>query len=96
MKKRNHSDKHSRWTTVAMSVCLTVFLPLTSVAQKQWTLDDCISYAMQNNITLKQAQLTKQSATEDRKQSQAALLPSLSASTNLSLSGRGIKSLRVS
>ena len=88
MKKRNHSDKHSRWTTVAMFVCLTVFLPLTSVAQKQWTLDDCISYAMQNNITLKQAQLTKQSATEDRKQSQAALLPSLSASTNQSVGYR--------
>ena len=54
-------------------------------AQKQWTLKDCISYAMQNNITLKQAVLKKESATEDRKQSQAALLPSLSATTNQSL-----------
>ena len=48
-------------------------------AQKQWTLKDCIDYAMQNNITLKQAVLKKQSATEDRKQSKAALLPSLTA-----------------
>ena len=54
-------------------------------AQKQWTLRDCIDYAMQNNITLKQAVLKKESATEDRKQSEAALLPSLTATTNQSL-----------
>lgn len=63
---------------------IMVLLALTTMtvsAQKKWTLSDCIDYAMQNNITLRQAQLQKQSATEDRKQSQAALLPSLSAST---------------
>jgi outer membrane protein len=57
-------------------------------AQQKWTLKDCIDYAMQNNITLKQAKLSKQSATEDKKQSQAALLPSLSASTNQSVGYR--------
>ena len=68
-----------------------VFLTLMAMAcisahaQKQWTLKDCIDYAMQNNITLKQAVLKKESATEDRKQSQAALLPSLTATTNQSL-----------
>ena len=36
-------------------------------AQKQWTLQDCIDYAMENNITLKKSQLKKQSATEDLK-----------------------------
>jgi outer membrane protein len=40
---------------------------------------------MQNNITLKQSQLNKQTTTETRKQSQAALFPSLSGSTNQSL-----------
>ena len=63
-------------------------MSLTASAQKQWTLEDCINYAMQNNITLKQAHLKKQSATEDRKQSQAALLPTLSASTNQSVGYR--------
>ncbi len=67
---------------------LVVLMALTSIgvhAQKQWTLKDCIDYAMQNNITLKQAVLKKQSATEDRKQTKAALLPSLTATTNQSL-----------
>lgn len=57
-------------------------------AQKKWTLKDCINYAMQNNITLKKSKLQRQSAAEDVKQSKAALLPSLSASTNQSLGYR--------
>ena len=57
---------------------------LTVTAQQKWTLRDCIDYAMQNNITLKQSQLNKQTTTETLKQSQAALLPSLSGSTNQS------------
>ena len=54
-------------------------------AQKQWTLQHCIDYAMENNITLKKSQLKKQSATEDLKGAKAALLPTVSASTNQSL-----------
>ena len=51
-------------------------------AQKKWTLDDCINYAMENNVSMKLAKLQKQSAQEDVEQSKAALLPTLSASTN--------------
>lgn len=54
-------------------------------AQKQWTLQDCIDYALTNNITLKKSQLQKESATEDLKGAKAALLPSVNASTNQSL-----------
>lgn len=55
---------------------------------KQWTLGECIEYAMANNITLKKTHLARMSATEDRKQASAALLPSLSASTNQSVGYR--------
>lgn len=58
--------------------------PLASMA-KQWSLQDCISYALQNNISLQKTQLKKASAQEDYLQSKAALLPSLSASTNQSV-----------
>lgn len=47
-----------------------------------WTLDDCLDYAMKNNISLQQQQIARLSATEDVKQSQKALLPTLSASTS--------------
>ncbi|MDY6205361.1 MAG: TolC family protein [Prevotella sp.] len=49
---------------------------------RQWTLQECINYALQNNISLKKTRLQKLSVTEDYLQSKAALLPSLSASTS--------------
>ena len=71
-----------------MILALAMMIGLGVNAQKKWTLDDCISYALENNITLLQAKLRKQSATEDRKQSHAALFPTLSASTNQSVGYR--------
>ncbi len=67
---------------------LATMISLSMSAQEKWTLKECIDYAMQNSITLKQAHLTKQTATETRKQSQAALFPSLSASSNQSFGYR--------
>ena len=61
---------------------------LQATAQKLWTLEDCLNYAIENNITLKKSQLSKETATETLKQSQAALFPSLSASTNQSVGYR--------
>lgn len=55
---------------------------------KKWTLQECIDYAIANNITLQQSRLQKQSAIEDIKQSKAAMLPSLNASTNQSFGYR--------
>lgn len=69
-------------------IAAALLLTAAGYAQKQWTLQDCIEYAMQNNITLKKSKLQRLSAQEDVKQSKAALLPSLSASTNQSLGYR--------
>ena len=55
---------------------------LSMYAQKKWTLDECINYAMENNVSMKLAKLQKQSAQEDVEQSKAALFPTLTASTN--------------
>ena len=59
-----------------------------SHAQQKWTMRQCIEHALQNNISLQKTRLAKRSATEDLRQSQAALLPSLSASTNQSVGYR--------
>ncbi len=67
---------------------LALFAVVSTFGQKKWTLEDCINYAVENNITLQQARLQKQSATETRKQSNAALFPTLSASTNQSVGYR--------
>ena len=70
-----------------MSATALLFTSL-SAQTKQMTLQECIDYALQNNITLQQSKLKQQSAIEDVKQSKAALLPSLSASTNQSIGYR--------
>ena len=57
-------------------------------AQKKWTIDDCIAYAMQNNITLQKSRLQLQSAGEDVRASKGALLPTLNANTSQSLGYR--------
>lgn len=56
------------------------------VSARQWTLQECINYALANNITLQKNRVSKYSAIEDYKQSKAALLPSLSASTSHNIS----------
>lgn len=67
-----------------MIALLIAAAPLATQA-KQWSLKDCIDYALANNISLQKTQLTKASAQEDYLQSKAALLPSLNASTNQSV-----------
>jgi outer membrane protein len=63
-------------------------LTITAAAQKKWTMQECVDYALQNNISLKKTVITRRSATEDVRQAEAALLPSLSASTNQSVGYR--------
>lgn len=65
--------------------CLAGLFMLSLSAEceaKQWSLRDCIDYALANNIQLQKAKLQEYSALEDVKQSQALLLPSLSFSTS--------------
>lgn len=54
--------------------------PLSAEA-RQWTLRQCIDYALENNISLQKTRLQRLSSVEDVKQSQAALLPSLNFGT---------------
>ena len=72
---------------VFLLVLITCFFVGNCYAQekKQWTLKECIDYALQNNISLKKTNIQKKSSHEDLLQSQAALLPSLSASTSHSV-----------
>ena len=68
------------------SLLLVALLSALGVAaQKQWTLQECVDYAMEHNITLQKSRLQLQTAAEEVKGSRAALLPSLSASTNHSV-----------
>ena len=58
----------------------------SGIYAKQWTLKECINYALENNISLQKTQIKRASANEDYLQSKAALLPSLSASSSQNVS----------
>lgn len=88
-KKKSNSKSNKRRSMNGslrngMFALLIAAAPLATQA-KQWSLKDCIDYALANNILLQKTQLTKASAQEDYLQSKAALLPSLNASTSQSV-----------
>lgn len=60
----------------------------TGTVPEIWTLEDCIRYAVSNNITIRQSRLNTQSAEIDIKTSRAAIFPSLSFSTSQSVINR--------
>lgn len=69
----------------------TLSIVLTGSAawgQKVWTLQECLDYALANNIQLQQKRITAASNHEDVLQSKAALFPSVSFSTNQNASWR--------
>jgi outer membrane protein len=76
-------------------IALFIFLlaiPAALTAQDQpWSLEDCISYAMENNITIKQTELNTQYNQNMLDQSKISRFPSLNASSNYSYSfGRAL------
>jgi len=66
-----------------MRLIITVFaityLTLSADAQKVWTLEDCINYAIENNITVKRQELNAEAAERSYFQSKMELLPTVNA-----------------
>lgn len=48
--------------------------------QKQWTLEECVSYALENNISIQQSELDVKSAEINKKDALGNYLPTLNAS----------------
>ena len=67
---------------------LLLFIGGVAYGQKTWTLQECLDYALANNIQLQKAKITAASAHEDVLQSKSALFPSVSFSTNQNVSWR--------
>ena len=67
--------------SLLFTALLTSVLSLSAQEDKQWTLEDCINYALEKNIQLQQNKISLQESEEDVKEAKAALFPSLSFST---------------
>ena len=49
---------------------------------KKWTLKECVQYAIDNNISIKQSELDSKFATIDKKEAIGSFLPSINSSAN--------------
>ena len=58
---------------------------------RKWSLQECIDYALENNIQIKKNKATEEQEAIGLKENKAALLPSLSFSMNQSLSYRPLQ-----
>lgn len=59
------------------------FISLTTVAQtKKWSLEECVDYALKNNITIKQTELELKTADIDKKVAFGSFLPNLNANAS--------------
>ena len=64
-------------------VLMTAGISTTAQAQETWSLEQCIQYAKDNNITVKQAQANVRTAMLSEKQAKASRLPNVSANANV-------------
>ncbi len=71
-----------------LTLSLACALIFPAAAQDQWTLQQCIDYALTHNISLAQSALSVEQAQVDVYQAKGAMLPSLSFATNQSVSWR--------
>lgn len=65
------------------ALLLALLITSAANAQDTWSLERCIQYAQENNITVKQAQANVRTALLSERQAKASRLPSVSASADL-------------
>ena len=75
------SMKKNLFTLLMLSAGL--FTAQSLVAQDTWSLQRCIGYALDQNLTIKQSQATVKTAQLSQSQAKAMRLPGINANTNL-------------
>ncbi len=66
-------------------VSLFFLASLVGFSQETWNLDECVAYAIEHNLQLKNTNYDKDSSKESYRQSIRDLLPSVSGSTNYTI-----------
>lgn len=76
--------------SILISISL-ILLSFDSAAQKEWSLQDCIEYALENNILIKQQELNVKVSQNQLQRAKFTALPNLNASASHNYSfGRAI------
>ncbi|QIA06588.1 TolC family protein [Draconibacterium halophilum] len=76
---------------IVFIIVLYLIIGNTIQAQQKWSLNQCISYAIENNINLKEYEILEKLSLEDAQQAKRNMLPDLNASTSAGLNfGRSV------
>ncbi len=87
--RHNNTDSYLRF--VLLSSVLMLLLSGGLLAQKVWTLEDCINHALENNIRIKQSYLDVEISEINQLESKLDFLPSLNGQASHSYGwGRSI------
>ena len=83
--------------TVSLIAAILIILPaLHSAGQENWSLQECIDYALENNIVIKQQQLNTEYNQNLVSQARSDMLPNLNAGASNNYSfGRSLNNLNV-
>ncbi len=88
-----HFNVNQMKKTILFALFFTVLATASHAQQQAWSLRQCIEYALDKNITVKQQDLTRQQREIDVSTSKNSRLPNLSASASQNWSfGRGLTS----
>ena len=66
------------------TILFVLSIGITTAQQKKWTLEECVTYAVENNLTIEQYELDLKNAAIDRSDALGAMLPSLNVSMSTS------------
>jgi outer membrane protein len=74
-----------------LPILFLLTIPLSLSAQKRWSLEECIRYAWDNNLSIKQKEVAVEQSTNNAAQSRMEFIPSLNASVSHSMNwGRSV------
>jgi len=83
MKTNNLEKTQMRKIIFVLAFTFTI---LSFAQEKKWGLEECVNYALENNISVKRAQLSNQTNKQNIKSSEGQFLPSVSANTSQGVS----------
>ncbi len=80
---RNTNAHESSFIRIALLISLVLLVISGSIlAQKTWTLEDCINHALENNIRIKQSYLDVETGAINQRESKLDFLPNLNGSAS--------------
>ena len=65
-------------------VILLLFVALGQAQDKKWTLKECVQYALENNISIKQSELDVELSEVEKLTAKGNFIPSLNAGVGIS------------